>query len=140
MPRIVRDDGQRGETWEPMFPDIARPTNRGTQREGELHGLNDSGDVPWTSAPSTSHLEGFRLFAADDPKQGRFLRRFLGGESTLMIRFKPSGTRGTTEYHYFFNDAKTARDVFDQLANADEPGKVVHTVLIGGRVRYKRVT
>jgi hypothetical protein len=139
MSRIFGPQRPTGPQWQPKFPGFSRPPNKGSQREGELSPLSASGDILWVPAPPTSHLEGFRLYDADDEKIGGFIRKFLGGESSIQIRFKPSGKQtSATEYHYYFSDAKEARGVFQQLVEAEHPGEIVHHVLIAQGVRYKR--
>lgn len=143
MPSVFGPRREPGPKWDPKFPEFSRNPNQGSDREGELTPLQtgeSDGTLPWTPAPSDSHLEGFRLYDAEDETVGRFIRRFLGGESSIQIRFRPSGKRGTTEYHYFFSDAKQARQVFEQLVNSANPGEIVHSVLIAQGIRYKRVT
>jgi hypothetical protein len=127
------------ETWNPLYPDIARTPNAGSDREWEVGELNDSGQLPWVQAPSTSEsVHSFRLYDADDPKLKRFIQRFMNGESQLQIRFKPSGKRGITEYTYYFRDRKEARDVFAALQSTDHPGHVVYQRLKLTGVDYQK--
>lgn len=144
MPSVFGPNREPGPKWQPKFPGFARQPNQGTQREGELAPLQtgeSDGTMEWVDAPADSHVHSFRLYSTDDARVRRFLNRFLGGESSVQIRFKPSpGRPQITEYHYFFATAKEAESVFEQLVMASHPGEVVHRSLIQAGVRYKRVS
>lgn len=94
--------------------------------------------VDWVEAPSTSHVQRFRLFDPRDPAAKPFLDQFGGKKAVLQIRFKATKTKGVTEYLYFFNSLSVAGRIWNEILNAEHPGEIVHYKLRLARVPYTR--
>lgn len=58
---------------------------------------------------------------------------------TLEIRFKNRMGNIKSEYNYFFPSNENLLEIFDYLAQAESPGKIVWAYLIGGGVNYQKV-
>lgn len=146
MSRFFPGGPLRGDRWDPKYPDTARLPNAGSDREGELSPLDqgtDDGSVPWVFPPNVghiSHVHSFRYFGEDDPKLGRFIRRFLGGVSVLMVRFVAKKTGRISEYHYRFTDAKRGRAIFEEMAATDSPWTIGYQKLEKAGVPYTEIT
>lgn len=111
------------------------------------HPVNKSGkpitgranrQVDWVEAPSTSHVQRFRLFDPRDPAAKPFLEQFSGKKAVLQVRFKATKTKGVTEYLYFFTSLSVAGRIWNEIINADHPGETVHYKLRMARVPYTR--
>ncbi|CAN5418318.1 hypothetical protein BH11PLA2_BH11PLA2_32470 [soil metagenome] len=143
--------------WEPKFPGFAEQTPTETLEPFDERKALDNNSVPWQPAPATSHLLAFRYFPRS--KMTNFGRDVIAGEqankaplpqgqtrvqvranSVIMIRFKPSGRRGVTEYHYYYPDENESDNVWKLLTEAEHPGEVVLHMMIPAGTSYRRVS
>jgi hypothetical protein len=146
MPSVFKQKIQNGE-WEPKYPEFAiqdgNPIDRGIADADTV--AEDGGEL-WYMAPDfgpddlrTSHLWGFRFFAASKHK---FLRTLNNGESHLFVRFRPSGRQTSySEYQYTFakGQESVGQAVFESMKGHPDPGELVHSELIDKAVPYKPV-
>lgn len=143
-PRVVGVDpgsATTGQDWYAKYPSFAEGDQEQLQSPDRQHDIPPATVGGWESAPSTSHVDSFRLDA------GKLEKKYVGwkkggsaaGRAVLSVRFKPSGHRGTTLYRYFFDRDEDAIAAYDLLKESRHPGKVVHGILIGGGVPYKRI-
>ena len=101
-----------GKVWEPSDPDKAL-----VRKGDELTEIDES--ITLTSAPSTSHLAGFRLF---DGRKG--VKSNAGGKrSTVLVRFRATKYAPASDYLYYFNEFGRARYAFAKLKSAPRPGQ-----------------
>lgn len=82
----------------------------------EVKGGDETG-LPWTPAPSTSHLEAFRFY---DRRKFKLLKR-----SEIHVRFKATPTQPRTEYRYYSTDDETFTRIFAEMQRAHHPGIVL---------------
>lgn len=119
------------QPWDPKFPDFT--WDKSDLRHAPLSGR----DLEWVTPPPTSHLLAFYFDDARSRSKANVVMT-RKNDSYLIVRFKPSGKRGVTEYYYFFNDHERGARIFEKMKAAAHPGQVVHDDLIGGRVPYDR--
>lgn len=124
--------------WEPKYPEFSSVGPDGANVPVGFEDVKLIALAPWTEAPSTSHLIGFRAWIV--PK-----RSILSGgkyKGYLFVRFKGNKTKTKTypdtEYEYLFEDKAECERVFKQMAAADHPGIVVQTELIDKKVLYRQ--
>jgi hypothetical protein len=127
-PKIVKPGPTA--SWTPKYPEAS---TRGPDGGDVPVGLGDE-NLSWMRAPATSHLDSFHF---SDGNNG-FNRRFLGGKSCILIRFRATATQPMTQYSYTFSDRQEALRIFNLLATAPHPGEVVDAELIKKRVPYER--
>ena len=102
--------------------------NPGARTKGEHVAPEETGggDVPWTEAPASSHLWGFRYY---DIRKFPALRKFpgkLGARSLLYARFRGKKGKGIkTEVAYGFDDPDKGQSIFDALAASGRPYSAV---------------
>jgi len=125
--------------WEPKYPEFSSVGPDGADVPVGFEDVKLIALAPWTEAPSTSHLIGFRAWIV--PK-----RSILSGgryKGYLFVRFKGNTTKTKTypdrEYEYLFEDKAECERAFKLLADAEHPGQVVQTELIDKRVPYRLV-
>lgn len=124
--------------WEAKFPEFAdAPNDAPLDTSFDVGGR--PGQIPWTEAPGTSHLIGFRFIdARGQTTEGRIRRKFQDGRSELQVRFKATATQPATQYSYYFSDHSQGEGIFQAMKAAEHPGEVVHAELIKKRVPYAK--
>jgi hypothetical protein len=84
-----------------------------------------------------SHVWGFKpnMVATDD--SSKVNSKFQS--PTLEIRFKDRMGNIKSEYNYIFASNEDMLEIFDYLAQAESPGKIVWAYLIRGGANYQKV-
>ena len=122
-------DTKKGSPWTPKYPEFATET-RETAILPDAESAGYGGQ--WFDAPGTSHVAKFALY--DD--RNNIMVKYRG--AIIDVQFKIPIKTGQSIYRYYFdNNFAEARRVFELLKNAEHPGKVVDSELIGKRVRYE---
>ena len=127
VPRVIPigETSPKARRWDPLYPEFAKERRLIVPAEKQ----EENG---WVSAPGTSHLARFRL----ENDKRNIAVKFIG--AMVSIQFKKPTKQGFSYYRYYFGkNFDLAANVFASMVFSDHPGKIVHQMLIKGRIPYE---